>query len=289
MCPDPALLVAYLDGTLVHRDQTAVEGHVQGCASCTALLAAMRRHRASEDRSKRRARAVVGATAGAGVVAVIGVWLALTSVRTPPAIPADEQHVEAGPEAGVSPNAAAPASVAGRATTAGSPSRSDAGNLAGSAPPGRHPVKPSTERASGAQVSPVPAERRPETPLAEAQIELGEGGLILRGANANRRFLWRVRDRAIERSTDGGLTWVVEHTAARAVRAGWFVNSEVAWLVGDGGLVLRRTRNGWFGTTPPADGAIVEVRASSPSLATVTLEDGRVFHTENGAVTWALR
>jgi len=35
------------------------------------------------------------------------------------------------------------------------------------------------------------------------------------------------------------------------------------------------------------DGAITAVRASSPSKATVTIEDGRVFRTENGGVTWS--
>lgn len=62
--------------------------------------------------------------------------------------------------------------------------------------------------------------------------------------------------------------------------------------VGDGGIVLRgvvlrRTINGWFGASPPADEHITAVRASSPSTATVTLEDGRVFNTENGGVTWS--
>ena len=73
----------------------------------------------------------------------------------------------------------------------------------------------------------------------------------------------------------------------RPVRAGAFVSSDVAWLVGDNGLVLRRTKNGWFGTTPPAEGNIKSIRASSTAKAAVTFEDGRVFTTENGGVTWS--
>jgi photosystem II stability/assembly factor-like uncharacterized protein len=122
-------------------------------------------------------------------------------------------------------------------------------------------------------------ERDPETPA------VGDRGIVLRGRNANRRVMWRVRDLVIEHSTDGGATWVTEHTADRPVRAGAFVNANVAWLVGENGLVLRRTINGWFGASPPADEHIAAVRASSPSKATVTLEDGRVFNTENGGVT----
>jgi hypothetical protein len=36
----------------------------------------------------------------------------------------------------------------------------------------------------------------------------------------------------------------------------------------------------------PAEGNIKTIRASSTSKATVTFEDGRVFTTENGGVTW---
>lgn len=82
------------------------------------------------------------------------------------------------------------------------------------------------------------------------------------------------------------MTWTTEHTADRPIRAGAYVSADVAWLVGDGGLVLRRTKNGWFGATPPADGNIKGIRASSSSKATVTFDDGRIFATENGGVTW---
>lgn len=81
----------------------------------------------------------------------------------------------------------------------------------------------------------------------------------------------------------------MEYTADRNISASAFVGADVAWLVGENGLVLRRTRNGWFGASPPVEGDITAVRASSPSKATVTIEDGRVFSTENGGVTWALR
>ena len=99
--------------------------------------------------------------------------------------------------------------------------------------------------------------------------------------------MWRARDLVIEHSTDGGATWVTEHTADRPIRAGAFVDPNVAWLVGENGLVLRRTINGWFGASPPAEGPLIAVRASSPSRATVTHDDGRVFRTENGGVTWS--
>ena len=98
--------------------------------------------------------------------------------------------------------------------------------------------------------------------------------------------MWRVRDRAIEQSTDGGATWLTDYTADRNIRASAFVSGDVGWIVGENGLILRRTKNGWFGATPPAEATIIAVRASSPSKATVTLDDGRVFTTVNGGVTW---
>lgn len=98
---------------------------------------------------------------------------------------------------------------------------------------------------------------------------------------------WRTRELAIERSTDGGMTWTTDYVADRPIRASAFVNADVAWLVGENGLVLRRTKNGWFGASPPADGHLTVVRATSPSRATVTLEDGRIFSTANGGVTWS--
>ncbi|MGH6691940.1 MAG: WD40/YVTN/BNR-like repeat-containing protein [Gammaproteobacteria bacterium] len=122
----------------------------------------------------------------------------------------------------------------------------------------------------------------------DVETPVEETGIVLRGRNANRRFVWRVRDLVIEHSTDGGATWVTEHTADHSIRAGAFVDTNVAWLVGKNGLVLRRTINGWFGASPPAEGHLIAVRASSPSRATVTHDDGRVFTTENGGVTWSV-
>jgi photosystem II stability/assembly factor-like uncharacterized protein len=99
--------------------------------------------------------------------------------------------------------------------------------------------------------------------------------------------IWRAREQVVESSTDGGTTWTTDHTADRPIRASVFVSENVAWIVGDGGMILRRTQNGWFGTTAPAEGNITAVTATSPSRATVTLEDGRIFSTVNGGVTWA--
>ena len=250
MCPEPALLVAYLDGTLFHRDARAVDEHLLTCASCTALLEDMRRQRDAEaHRSRRSQIRMMGLAVTAIAVVAIGVWAVMPGAKDEAARPA----------------------VAG----AGSPSEG------GSKVQQRTPT-PTSAPKSVAIAKPIsPAPEEPTPAVADGS------GLVLRGRNANRRIMWRVRDLVIEHSADGGATWVTEHTADRPIRAGAFVDANVAWLVGENGLVLRRTPNGWFGTTPPVEGHLIGVRASSPSKATVTLDDGRNFDTVNGGVTWS--
>ncbi len=240
-CPDPSLLVAYLDGTLFHRDASAIDAHVETCHNCSTLLAQMRRVRDGEDRSKRSRTFVVGGAIAVVLVAGLGAWFVLR--RAP------EPRVRLKPD-----------------TTSEPPVRLPSTTL--------RPGKPDTTTEPRVRLKP---DTTSEPPI--------EGDVVLRGRD--RRIVWRTRDRAVEHSTDGGMTWTLEHTADRTIRVGAFVDANVAWLGGDNGLVLRRTKNGWFGTTAPAEGAVTAVRASSPSQATVTLDDGRVFRTENGGVTWS--
>lgn len=277
MCPEPALLVAYLDGTLFHRDARAVDEHLLTCASCTALLADMRRQREAEAYRSRRSQArMIGLAVAAVAVVAIGVWAVMPGAKDEAARPA-----VADPGKGGSDQSAI------SAKTEDPPLR-----------PAAEPVPPALEAKVREKTPPKP---KPKPVAKETAVKTGvqparsadvvipaeDGAIVLRGRNANRRFVWRARDLVIEYSTDGGATWVTEHTADHSIRAGAFVNSNVAWLVGENGLVLRRTVNGWFGTSAPAEGHIVAVRASSPSQATVTLDDGRVFNTVNGGVTWS--
>src|SRR5690349_6912803 len=74
MCPDPSLLVAYLDRTLFHRDAADVDAHVATCANCTDLLAAMRRVRAAEQRSM-RSRWIAAAAVAAVAIGGAGAWI----------------------------------------------------------------------------------------------------------------------------------------------------------------------------------------------------------------------
>jgi hypothetical protein len=284
-CPDPALLQAYADGTLFSRDVPAVEQHVAGCQKCGSILAAMRQAREAASASTWSQPRVIGAAAAAIVVGGIATWAmwpgssdappsetaVVTQPETPaaaPSAPAPATQVESPPPTPAVAPATAPEPV----------TRSKA-----AAPPRKPPAPPVAEPRQPVVKEPV-ASAEANTPAEIAQAD----GVILRGTRrSNRRVVWRARDFTIEHSTDGGMTWATEYTTDRPIRAGAFVSADVAWLVGESGLVLRRTKNGWFGATPPGDGNLKGIRASSPSKATVTFDDGRVFVTENGGVTWA--
>ena len=80
--PEPALLVAYLDGTLFHRDQAAVDEHLKACIDCVALVAAMRQKRDSEQQAREsRSRITIGAAIVLVAVLGYGLWAMLPRSR----------------------------------------------------------------------------------------------------------------------------------------------------------------------------------------------------------------
>jgi hypothetical protein len=250
MCPEPALLVAYLDRTLFYRDATAIDRHLETCNECTALLASMRERRAAEQASK-TSRTRMTIVAAVVLVSLVGYGLWVLRPRSTRALVRNADPVR---------NEPAPPAVSAPAPAPSPPSAAPKREARIMPAPTSNPAPPSRVDA--------PRQHQPAAPVAP-------------------RVMWRTRDQIVELSSDGGATWTTEHAADRPIRASVFVNADVAWVVGDSGLVLRRTKNGWFGASAPAEGNITAVKASSPSRATVTLEDGRVFTTTNGGVTWS--
>jgi hypothetical protein len=250
--------VAYLDRTLFYRDATAIDRHLETCTECPALLASMRERREAEQASKTsRMRWTIAAAIGSVVILGGGLW-----VLRPPSTVGQVRQTESArgdvprPAPATNATALAAALPSAPATPEASPTRETRARA--------------TPNPNPAPSSRADAPRQPEP-----------------AAPAAPRVMWRTRDQIVESSNDGGATWTTEHTADRPIRASAFVNADVAWVVGDNGLVLRRTQNGWFGASAPAEGNITAVKALSPSRATVTLEDGRVFTTANGGVTWS--
>jgi len=162
------------------------------------------------------------------------------------------------------------------------------------APPIREPTPIRSDVApapAAPSVAVTPAPVEPPVLVARATpkpaLDVPKPKVVPLARTAKPLIQWRTHDLVVERSIDGGATWATEQTADRPIRAAAFVSADVAWVVGENGLILRRTKNGWFGATPPGEGHLIAVRASSPSKATVTFEDGRVFTTANGGVTWS--
>ena len=102
------------------------------------------------------------------------------------------------------------------------------------------------------------------------------------------RLRWRIADgRRLESSSDGGNTWTGQFTARARLRAGTAPAIDSAWAVGEGGLVLRFVvPGGWAEVARPAPATLVAVSATSGLAARVTADDGRVFETADGGVTW---
>jgi hypothetical protein len=100
----------------------------------------------------------------------------------------------------------------------------------------------------------------------------------------------RAIDGRVERSTNGGATWLTEHTlGSDHVRAGTCPSEAICWLGGDGGVVLIRSAAGaWTREVviPDPGAVVVAIAASDAASATVTLRDQRRFKTTDGGHSW---
>jgi photosystem II stability/assembly factor-like uncharacterized protein len=100
---------------------------------------------------------------------------------------------------------------------------------------------------------------------------------------------WRITGgRAIERSTDGGVTWQQQFSDATfSLTAGSAPSALVCWVVGQDGVVLLSTDGRtWRRVGFPTMPALVSVRAADERTATVTDVNGRTYVTTDGGVRW---
>lgn len=102
---------------------------------------------------------------------------------------------------------------------------------------------------------------------------------------------WRLRGAstaAVERSNDGGTTWLPVPIPVTPLLAGGSApTNTVCWLAGRAGTVLLSTDGTTFRqVTKPADADLVSVRATDARSATVRTADGREFSTADGGITW---
>lgn len=112
--------------------------------------------------------------------------------------------------------------------------------------------------------------------------------LLLRARGGN--VMWRISGPVIEQSTNGGAAWTTEFRAANVVSAGVVAADDTVWLVGSGGLVLRRPATGGWRVVPaPVMDNLVSVSDAGATSVTVRSANGRQFQTRDAGVTWTTR
>jgi hypothetical protein len=291
-CVDAETIAAWVDGGLPGTEREVVEAHVADCALCQALVGAMARSEPAvrPARSARAARLWLGWLLPlAAAAAAVAFWIAVprpdrsrsaqpTETRaqvadaktsekelSPPAPRDEAKHAEVNP--------AQPAARSGRQNT-----KDTAGALVSGAKVDTPPVSSAQAAASENATRRFEATARPADAAAR-EIEIVSPDPAAR---------WRVRGATVQRSTDGGSTWVTVPTGvASELTAGSSPSPSICWLVGRAGAVLLsidgRT---WRRLAFPEQTDLSAVQARDARIATVTTADGREFRTSDGGLTW---
>ena len=148
-------------------------------------------------------------------------------------------------------------------------------------------AQPERSQAAGAERE-GQARSKDEAPTFKAVGSLAGAAALPSFTEPGGRLRWRIADgRRLESSSDGGNTWTGQFTARARLRTGTAPAIDSAWAVGEGGLVLRFVvPGGWAEVARPGPATLVAVSATSGLAARVTADDGRVFETADGGVTW---
>jgi len=311
-CLDVATLAAWFDDSLSRPQRAIAESHASTCAHCQAMLAAMAKTAPpTPARVRWQAQAVRWLLPLAATLAIaVVVWRNIPRDVQSPAPPSVAQPALV---------AAAPASTAERA---GSPNPQflSRGGVGGGGVRDSKPAKQSPARTKERPVAAAPEEARdvavsaPAPPSLEAPsaplqqrlqappasvrtlAEAAPSVTLEKTASAQldivspvRDARWRLRAGGIvERSSDGGATWVAQATGVSVtLTAGAAPSPTICWLVGPAGVVLLSTDGRtWQRVSVPEPVNLVSVRASDAANATVAAADGRTFTTADGGKTW---
>ena len=99
---------------------------------------------------------------------------------------------------------------------------------------------------------------------------------------------WRSVVTGVERSEDGGRTWIpVRAPDTETVTGGTSPSRNTVWLVGRAGLVLVTVDGFTFARVDlPERADIASITAADARSATATTTDGRTFRTDDSGRTW---
>jgi hypothetical protein len=133
-----------------------------------------------------------------------------------------------------------------------------------------------------------PFNQQAQTVLPVAPLSMAKTDVPLVYPSPDPTVKWRVAGTRVERTIDGGNTWITDRApSVSGVRSGVSPSRDVCLLVGDAGLVVRRETSGsWTVVTPPVAATLIAIAAPSASDALVTAADGRRFRTTDGGNTW---
>lgn len=101
---------------------------------------------------------------------------------------------------------------------------------------------------------------------------------------------WRVVTTGLERSEDGGGSWIPIRAASdEAITGGIAVTRNICWLIGRAGLVLVSVDGVTFARVNlPERVDLTAVSATDARSAVITTNDGRRFRTDDSGRTWRL-
>ena len=316
-CVDAETLGAWADGGLDGAQMAAVELHVSTCARCLAIVGA----------TARSAPTGPGAeTAGsfflwrwwlaplAATAAAVTLWMVVPQQRDiavgPSSVitPATETLAQNQPKTEAVPAEPSPAkpadardALADRARRADTPQQTRANRQerasadkkeeSRSANKDQDAPKPLQEQIAiaGNAAAPAPAAAPASAPAAaELQKSARLAVAPVEIASPDPSSRWRIVNGAVERSQDGGASWIATRLqAGDSITGGTAPARSICWLIGPGGLVMVTADGLTFARVPlPERVDLTAVTATDALTAVVTTVDGRRFRTDDAGRTW---
>lgn len=310
-CPDAETLAAYWERALAADERTHWDTHFASCERCQAQLAALARTTTEEEPVARTGTApnwfgwpidlrwLIPATSLAAVV--LAVWVA----RPDPAHQVQSQVSRRAEVSRVSRPPEPPSNGPAETEIDDLNDERDVEpveTVARQELQARVPIQRSARRdalgpadAPRAEPTPVPASEiesfvtRETATIDETRLRDADTTAMLVVTSPDPSVRWRVTPAGtIERSADGGETWMIQRAADNARwLAGSAPSSTTGWIVGTGGAVVVTSDGGnWRRVDAPTRENLTAVDASSSLSAAVTTVSGRRYRTADGGATW---
>jgi hypothetical protein len=283
-CPDASLLAALYEGTLAPLERLRLQGHLDSCARCQAMLAAIARADDDSDRALGPKRSfewhrLLGFGLAAAAVAAIALVVAVRVRNIAPPPPANELAMKSAPAEAVQAPAPAAMPAAPGAGGAEAPQPAPEANANGGA-------------FSNSPAPPAPPAAAPPASAGAARSAIG--GVAALGALAKRHeFAAATAPMAAEPSPvilAQEATPSMQDTAHRPPNTPFTVESPdhlATWVIGPGGSIVKHTHSGrTFTQTSGVTVELLAASAPSPRDCWIVGRNGTVLRTRDGGGYW---